>query len=134
MNRESIIAVTLAVENEMYVRAASQCVAKCMPLVHNAYEMCTGRRAPLLPLITLQVNEWDLPEGKVGSYKLPNEVHPSEGILTVHPEAFTGQKAPYWFVIAHELIHAFLGLDSESHQGDFVVIADELGIPEKYRD
>lgn len=134
MNKESTIAITLVVENGMYVRLASQFVSKCVPLIHNAYQKCTGRRSPLLPLLTIQVNEWDLPEGKVGSYKLPNDVHPANGILTVHPDAFTGEKAPYWFVIAHELIHAFLGLDSESHEGDFQTIADELGIPEKYCD
>ena len=133
MNRESRIA-KMVVENELYVRAASQCVAKVIHLIHNAYVKCVGDDVPSLPPIVIQVNEWDLPDGKVGSYKLPNEVHPYNGILTIHPEAFTGKKAPYWFVIAHELIHAFLGMESEDHQGDFYAIAEELGIPEEYRD
>ena len=133
MNRESHIAIILAVENEGYVQATNQCMAVLLPQIHQAYLKLVGSEVPLLPAIVIQVNDWDLPDGKVGSYKIPNEMH-SEGIMTIHPDAFTGEKAPYWFVVAHELIHAFLGLDSESHEGDFQVIANELGIPEKYCD
>ena len=127
MSRESIIAEALANE-----RVAEQCAIDLIPVIREMFKKRLKKVAPELPEIIVQVSE-DLPEGKVGTYKVPNEKH-SEGILTVSPGAFNGDKAPYWYVIAHELIHAFLGPKSESHEGDFYILADELGIPDKYRD
>jgi len=112
--------------------AAYNCCTSLIPVIQQAFVKRLGREAPPLPEIVVKVDD-DLPDGKVGSYKVPNGEH-EEGILTVNPGAFNGEKAPYWHVIAHELIHAFLGPESENHKGDFYELADELGIPEEYRD
>jgi predicted metal-dependent hydrolase len=127
MSREFIIADSLANE-----QVAEKCATKLIPVIRGIFKKRLKKNAPSIPKIVIHISK-DLPEGKVGSYKIPNENH-SEGILTVHPDAFTGEKAPYWYVIAHELIHAFLGPDSEAHKGDFDTLAEEIDIPKKYRD
>lgn len=128
MSRELIIAEVMTLEYE----AAMDCMESIIPVIQRAFKRTLGRPAPVLPTIIIRIGETDL-EGKVGSYKLPNAKH-KEGILTVNPGAFTGDKAPYQFVIAHELLHAFLGVESENHGDDFDTLAQELNIPDKYRD
>ena len=128
MSRELIIAEAMVTEYE----TAMDCMESIIPIIQRAFIRRLGRPAPVLPTIIIRVGETDL-EGKVGSYKIPNADH-REGILTVNPGAFTGEKAPYQFVIAHELLHAFLGVESENHGSDFDILADELNIPQEYRD
>jgi len=137
MNRETKIAELLVRDNEVrsefYVMLAERCMTGLMPVVCSAFEKCLHREVPILPKIVICVNEWNLPEGKVGRYEMPNTER-DYGVMTINPGAFDGSKASYWYVIAHELIHALLGPESDPHNDDFEAIATELDIPERYRD
>jgi hypothetical protein len=90
-----------------------------------------GRPIPIM----IGINDWDLPDGKIGSFKFP-DVEGQAGILTVSPRAFDEVGAPYWWVVTHELIHVLMGRESKDnpHNDDFQAIANILGVPEKYRD
>ena len=50
------------------------------------------------------------------------------------PRAFNGEKAPYWLVIAHELIHVVLKNPDDPHDSRFDAMAEAMRIPERYRD
>lgn len=80
--------------------------------------------------IRVQVNDWDLPEGKIGSYKFPEEL--PYGILTISPSAFESEK--WRHVVCHEAVHIMLGPREDAHDEMFQRIADVLGIPERYQD
>jgi predicted metal-dependent hydrolase len=66
-------------------------------------------------------------------------IHPDDngenGVIGIKPKALLDMEYLKW-VIAHELIHLSVGeeLDMKhNHSGLFDKIADELGLPEKYR-
>jgi len=129
----SKVADLLAAENEEYVQQATRCVSTLMPAIARAYRQTIGEESPRATMdVRVWVNDSDLPEGKVGSFQLPNG-ECDYGVLTVRPGSFNGEKVHYWWVIAHELIHAFLGKSSESHGAQFGVMADALGMPEQHR-
>lgn len=98
------------------------------------------KKNPQYPYITICVNAWALPAGKIGMYEYPNG-HFKCGVLIINPLAFT-MKAPvgdlpyYEYVIMHELIHALLDQRcNQLHHGpDFIKIAEEIGLPKKYCD
>jgi len=109
------------------------CIEQMMPRVFQAYMDLKGV-VPCKPTpIMIGVNNWDLPEGKIGSLKFEDN---GPCLMTVSPEAFDDDGAPYWWVVTHELIHYILGRmpPEASHNDDFNMIAEKLGIPEKYRD
>jgi hypothetical protein len=81
--------------------------------------------------MTIAINDWDLPIGKVGSYRFPGEF--PFGILTLNREAAGNDKLRN-SVMKHELIHAALGQESESHGEEFQLLSDAYGIPKEYQD
>jgi DNA topoisomerase IB len=111
------------------------CIDEMMPAVFDAYVQVMGSLPEKLIPIMIGINDWDLPEGKVGSFKFP-DTEGMPGILTVSPEAFDDEGVPYWWVTTHELIHVLLGNEdiSRVHGKEFQMIADIVGIPAKYRD
>jgi len=122
------------VEDVKKARMVYECIDEMMPKVYRAYREVMGSRPKLRPIM-IGINNWDLPEGKIGSFKFPdNDGNP--GLLTVSPEAFDEDGARYWWVVTHELIHVLLGKKdiSRVHGEKFQEMADKLGIPEKYRD
>lgn len=132
MNRFDRIASLLVAENSDYIQQANDCVLKLMPAVALAYYQVTGAKSPRGTMnIQVRVGDDELPEGKVGSFQLPDGQR-DYGILTVRSGCFCGEKTHYWWVVAHELIHAFLGKSSEYHNEQFRMMADALGIPEQY--
>ena len=84
-----------------------------------------------IPSVRVAVNDWDIPEGKIGSFRHPNEEY-DFGLLTISPKAFNDER--YKHVIAHELIHAVLGPLDEPHGEVFQAVADRLGMPKELQD
>ena len=101
-----------------------------LPMIIDAIEEKTGSR-PERPSVRVAVNDWDLPEGKVGSYKHPGNGK-DYGLLTVSPDAFVTEK--YKHVVTHELIHGILGPLDEPHGEVFQAVADRLGMPKELQD
>jgi len=99
-------------------------------VIKKACKEITGKVPEVSP-IRVAVNDWDLPEGKVGSYLHPTSKQPF-GLLTVSPKAFETDK--YKHVISHELIHALIGPQDDPHGELFRKIADELGMPKELQD
>jgi hypothetical protein len=133
MTRMQKIAKSLVAENEEYIQQAIECVSTLMPAVAKAYRQMFGEESPRTTMdVRVGVSDSDLPEDKVGSFQLPDG-ECDYGVLMVRPGSFNGERAHYWWVIAHELIHAFLGKNSEYHNEKFNMMADALGMPEQYR-
>jgi DNA topoisomerase IB len=123
------------IEDECKARKVYDCIDKMMPEVFQAYVEVMGE-LPANPIpIMIGINKWDLPEGKIGSFKFPDNAG-MPGILTISPEAFDDKGAPYWWVTTHELIHVLLGKKdiNRAHGEKFQQMAEKLGIPEEYRD
>ena len=78
-------------------------------------------------MIEVVVSSSSLPPNKIAKY--------DNGVITVHPKAI-GDRTYLRFLIMHELIHASFkeGVDEEIHHWGFHRMADELGLPQKYRD
>jgi DNA topoisomerase-1 len=129
-NASRLAAIAEAVENDECVRLLNAFCRRFVPRLEQAYEEIVGP-LPKWQGVKLQVNDWDLPDGKVGSYKFPDDGC-FTGILTVSPETFDSKKWQY--VAAHELIHAMLGPDEEPHGELFDKLASIVGIPVKYWD
>ena len=85
----------------------------------------------LRPLV-MAVNDWDVPKGKIGSLKFVDD---GTDLMTISTRAFDDFGAPFDWVVTHELIHHVLGNDvGFDHDEEFQRMAEELGIPEDYRD
>lgn len=97
------------------------------------------------PPITVIINAWSLPVGKVGMYLRALEDQ-EEGYLTIHEAVFNqimknkqlrrpGESLPYYeYILMHEMIHAAFSqscYDSD-HGPAFMRIAEALELPEKY--
>jgi hypothetical protein len=126
------VAAQLAVENWTYWRMAMDYAKSVIPKLEVAYGEHIG---PLPPesRFRIQVNEWDLPDGKVGSYLFPDPGKGREkGVLTVSPKNFETDK--WKFVVRHELIHAILGKMENPHAKEFDILAECMEIPLMYRD
>jgi hypothetical protein len=98
----------------------------------NSYEDEIGEKHEFPGKITIAVNDWSLPEGKIASYQYNNDKRPY-GILTISPDAWTKKDLLKW-VIVHELIHAFIGKDEGGHDDKFKLLADLSGMPKEYQD
>jgi len=115
-----------------YVEKAKLCFSNLVPIVLSKYEELFGEQGGIDDLDIL-VTEEGLPEGKVGAFKTADNGI-GRSVLIVSPGAFSGERAPYWFVIAHELIHAVLKNPDDPHDGQFDAMAEAMKIPERYRD
>jgi hypothetical protein len=98
-----------------------------------AYKKVTGKELNL-PKFKIKVDD------KIKDGKIAGMVHPDDdgngGFIGVKSKSLKDKEYLKW-VITHELIHASIGekLDmEENHSGLFDKIADEVGLPEKYRD
>lgn len=98
-----------------------------------AYKKVTGKELNL-PNFEIKI------DNKIKDGKIAGMIHPdgdgNGGIIGVKSKALKDREYLKW-VITHELIHASIGeeLDmEENHSGLFDKIADEVGLPEKYRD
>lgn len=80
--------------------------------------------------IVLSINDWDLPDGKIGSFKFDDE---NLGLMVISPNAFN-KEGFFKYVIVHEMIHGFLGISSYDHGDEFKYWADFFGLPPKYQD
>jgi hypothetical protein len=126
------IVVRIAVENAEYCRMAVEYAKIVIPTLEKAYRE-HFRQPPLLVQFSIQVNDWDLPDGKVGSFLHPDpEKGRDRGVLTLSPKNFQSDK--WEVVIRHELIHAILGKDVAQHGKLFDILADSMDIPMEYRD
>jgi hypothetical protein len=101
--------------------------------VKKAYEKVTGKELNL-PKFKIKV------DNKIKDGKIAGMVHPDDdgngGFIGVKSKALKDREYLKW-VITHELIHASVGEDldmEENHSGLFNKIADEVGLPKKYRD
>jgi predicted SprT family Zn-dependent metalloprotease len=86
--------------------------------------------------ITIAVAKWMNVEGKVGSYDYATDEQPW-GVLLVSPQACEKGMDFAEHVIAHELIHAAIGKNTQEgggHDGKFNILAKAMGIPSQYRD
>jgi len=127
------IAERLVVENLGYYNKAWYAVWDIWPKVVGAYRRVTGESPMLDSMLQIGINDWDIPDGKVGSYKHPEEGE-AFGLLTISPRAFQADSSLYEVVVAHELIHMAMGRTEEPHNGVFQEIADLVGIPKGYQD
>lgn len=98
-----------------------------------AYKNVTGKELNL-PNFEIKI------DNKIKDGKIAGMIHPdgdgNGGVIGVKSKALKDREYLKW-VITHELIHASIGekLDmEENHSGLFDKIADEVGLPEKYRD
>ena len=129
---QNLIAVRIAVEYASYQQMAVSYAKVVIPVLERAYQEEVGP-LPAWVSIHIQVNDWDLPEGKVGSYLMPKpEEGRDYGTLTIGPDNFVTGKWKY--VMAHELIHAILGESEDPHGEKFDILANRLRIPMEYRD
>jgi len=127
-----LMAVRLAVENDGYCRMVVEYAKEAIPVLEAAYEEHIGP-LPAVVRFRVQVNDWDLPEGKVGSFLHPDPENGREkGVLTLSPENFRSDK--WKQVVKHELIHALLGKDAPEHGEFFDILANSMKIPVEYRD
>ena len=116
-----------------YVKKAKLCFSDLMPIVLSKYEELFGEQGGIDDDLDILVTENGLPEGKVGAFKMKGNGR-NRSVLIVSPGAFSGERAPYWFVIAHELIHAVLKNPDDPHDGRFDAMAEAMRIPQRYRD
>jgi len=115
---------------DRYEDEANQFLGELLPILLSKYEELFGEEGEVGEL-KVRVTDEGLPDGKVGAFKLPEG--DGDGILIVSPGAFSGEKAPYWFVMAHELIHAVLKNPEDPHDERFDAMAEAMQIPEQYR-
>jgi len=127
------VAERLVVENLEYYDQAWQAVWELWPKVLQAYRRVTGRDPTMSAILQIGINDWDIPDGKVGSFRHPKEGMPF-GLLTVSPRVFRPDNRIYETVVAHELIHMAMGANESPHDAVFRAIADLVGIPKKYQD
>jgi len=126
------VAAEIAVENWAYWRMAVDYAKAVIPKLKSVYEEKIGP-LPVGIRFRIRINDWDLPEHKVGSYLFPDKEKGREmGFLTLSPKNFETDKWNY--VIRHELIHAVLGRMENPHAKEFDILADNMGIPLEYRD
>jgi hypothetical protein len=125
-----VATLTERVVAEQQRRWAIACLELSLPRVIHNLMVLTGEEPREIEEIRVQVNDWDLPEGKVGSYRFPGQLQ--YGVLTISPSAF--ESAKWRYVVCHEAIHIVLGPKSNPHDEVFQEIAEVMGIPERFRD
>lgn len=131
-SRERFAAITIAVEYAEYTRMLHNFCGQAMPWIAHLYHETTGEHTQAEPVM-VAVNDWDLPDGKVGSFLYADEDEGREnGLLTVSPVNFETDK--WKWVALHELIHAVIGKSDNPHGELFDILAHKVGIPEEYRD
>jgi len=108
------------------------CVKEVMPIVNRAHAQVMGEEHNFEDF-TIAVNNWNLPEGKIASYRFAKD-ETEWPVMTVSPRVFKKGKDYIYWVIAHELIHAAVGGENGAHPEEFEAIADLMGIPEEYQD
>jgi len=128
----AVVAERLVEENAQKAEKARSTAHEMLPSVLAAYERVTGGMPAELRPLTVAVNDWDLPDGKIGSLKFRDD---GTDLMTISPRAYDDEGAPYWWVVIHELVHHVLGNDvGFEHEEEFQRMAEELGIPVDYRD
>jgi hypothetical protein len=101
--------------------------------IEKAYRNVTGKKISL-PKFDIKVDN-DIKDGKIAGILHPDD-NGDGGVIGVKSKALKNEEYLKW-VITHELIHASVGEDldmEENHSGLFNKIADEVGLPKKYRD
>lgn len=101
--------------------------------IEKAYRNVTGKKISL-PKFDIKVDN-DIKDGKIAGILHPDD-NGDGGVIGVKSKALENKEYLKW-VITHELIHASVGEDldmEENHSGLFNKIADEVGLPKKYRD
>lgn len=129
---ERVALIASSIEHDFYENMLRAFCVDVMPDIAELYCAETGEWPTAEP-IRVAVNDWDVPDGKVGSflYAKPEEDR-HYGLLTVRPENFETDK--WKWVALHELVHAVIGKTDEPHGELFDNIAHRVGIPKKYRD
>lgn len=101
--------------------------------IKKAYKKVTGKELNL-PKFEIKVDD-EIKDGKIAGM-----IHPdgkgNGGVIGVKSKALKDKEYLKW-VITHELIHASVGEKQDmkhNHSGLFDKIADEIGLPQKYRD
>jgi hypothetical protein len=100
--------------------------------IKNAYLEVTGKELDL-PTIEIKIDD-NIIDGKIAGFDHPSKG--KNGMMGIKSKALDDIEYLKW-VITHELIHAAVGKNishSKEHGGLFDKIADELGLPKKYRD
>ena len=129
---ERTASLVMSVEYGVYRDMLYDFCEQAMPLIAQIYQEETGEPTEAAP-IQVAVNEWDLPEGKVGSFLFPDEEEGRDfGLLTVGPDNFDTNK--WKWVALHELVHAVIGPSQNPHGELFDKISHRVGIPKEYRD
>ena len=106
-------------------------IKEIMPHIKEVFPSMYGRQPDFPSYMMVVVADWDLPPGKVASYNHQLEGDPW-GVMALSPNAF--KKGVFDNAVKHELAHAALGQEANSHSEDFQRLADWLGIPKGYQD
>jgi hypothetical protein len=112
---------------------ARKLLFRVVPIVRSTFENMFHCSCDLPSEITLIVADWNLRDGKIGSYKYTGDF--PFGIMTIGLNAFErGAMMVYW-VMAHELAHASIGdRVDDDHGEEFKAFATALNVPEGYQD
>ena len=101
--------------------------------IKKAYKKITNSELSL-PKVKIKIDD-NIKDGKIAGFNHPDEDNPY-GVMGIKSKALDDMEYLKW-VITHELIHSAVGEDlpsHEEHEGLFDLLADELGLPEEYRD
>jgi hypothetical protein len=99
--------------------------------VEKSHKKLFNEETNMPETIILEVTD-DLPEGKIGSYAYDKDGE--KGKMKVGLKAFERGIKMVYYVIAHELVHASIGPESDKHGERFQQLSDALGIPKWYQD
>ena len=117
-----------AVTQNVLSGIANPMMARLYRDIGTIYKDKVGLRPESPDDIQLVVNGGDLPDGKVASYKY------DDGVLTLSRKSFDETPIRLYWILAHELIHAVIGKESDSHGETFNMLADAIEMPKGVRD
>ena len=121
------------VENLYYQQLVENLIEVSLPQLIVIHGQLFGREAVVPFGIRVGINDWDLPEGKVGSLNFPDNGE-EDALLTVSPSAFEKEGDLWGHIVVHELIHAVVQDRECPHGPEFQRMAEVVGLPEEYRD
>jgi len=135
MNREKIGRILREyVENHVKIEdnSLNELFDDCVKKIYDCFKKNYGS-TPNIPNVKLEFSE-NFKDGKIGAF-----IHPrfegDHGIMLIKPKAIEDGGEEYVrHIILHELIHAVLGHKNHEHDDKFHKLADDLGLPDEYRD